>query len=205
MRWILVVLAMFGSVQVEAQCCGDCDGSGEVGLLEVQGVFNRFLDGCEPVATGCRENFFTSTLDTNGCLFLGPFSSGCGSDLGSSFVGDRGDTVIAVFANPDFFIGSTDVQSGNSARITSWWTEDDFSDLELLGGTMTVSSDGRTFTVDPSTAPFTIGGCAFDRYVGTYQGPLAGAGFGQSSERHRNLIDGFKAAMERREVRELRE
>jgi hypothetical protein len=49
------------------------------------------------------------------------------------------------------------------------------SDLEPLSGTMTLSADGKTFTVDPSTIAFTIGGCGFDRYVGSFVGVFGGS------------------------------
>jgi hypothetical protein len=110
----------------DAQCCGDCDGSGDVTIDELITAVNNALNGCPPVpptdgppgtptrkptatkrptmtrrptatpTAGLRCGVTFTESSSASCSFIGNFNRGCGDALGSSFASDGGTLVVVI-------------------------------------------------------------------------------------------------------------
>jgi hypothetical protein len=199
-----VDFALFGCAPLGACCC-DCDGDGEVTISEIIQAVNNALNGCElpptltqtptvtptptppPTATPtssptatltpttgiavCPVSFTDDSFATQlGCGFLGRWNTQCGSDqLSGTFIGDGQLLAAAVSDGTSIFYFLAQVSSSTAATLLSWGTQADLSDLQSVSGTIELTGNGQTLTINPDTALFSIQGCPFVEYVGTFQ------------------------------------
>lgn len=191
----VVVCAMVG--RAAAQCCGDCNGDGEVTINELITAVNNALGGCggatpttgrpstptrPPTATPTPSNRcpFTFADDSSGggspCTFLGPYNRGCGSEL-SSVLTSNGTTLIVAIDTmlsdtPVVFFGAQ-VGSPTSASLTGWST-DNFQTVHPTAGDVQLTGNGSQLIIFPNDPPFMILGCNFVQYTGAYTGQTGG-------------------------------
>jgi len=182
MKLVLVMVLLVLPNLARAQCCGDCNGDGEVAINELITAVNNALGLCAagPTPTAlpsdrCPIDFRDDNTQqgTVDCYYIGRWNQQCGgADLESLWRSD-GDVVIVNLLgfNPGLFVGA-DVVNEHSASIIGWFTEPDASDLTSLGGTMTLGTNGTTLAVDPDESPFDIEQCAFIHYRGDIEDVL---------------------------------
>jgi hypothetical protein len=178
-------------------CPGDLNGDGEVTVDEIVTAVNAALEGCptppkptptptrssgptatptRPPVTGCTATFDQATL---GCLFQGRINSTCGGDgstvnftvlpgVGVSFsLVPPGALCFSIPSGCFFFLATP--ASATTAQLTNW--SNNLSDpyyQHTLSGTVTLSPDGQHLNLHPDTSPFSVNGCPFVEFVGTY-------------------------------------
>jgi hypothetical protein len=196
-----VDFALFGCEPLGACCC-DCDGDGEVTISEIIQAVNNALNGCalpptptqtatvtpmppptaaptsSPTVTltptttpaACPVSFTDNSVAAQqGCGFLGRWNTQCGTDqLIGTFAGDGQILAAAVSDGTSTFFFTAQVDSSTSATLLEWGTQSDPSDFQSVSGTMELTGNGQTLTINPDTAPFSIQGCPFVEYVGTF-------------------------------------
>jgi hypothetical protein len=123
-----------------------------------------------PTVVACPLTFRDDTLQAGiACGFIGRWNSQCGDDqLAGTFASD-GDLIVAAVSDSaaTFFFGGQ-VDSSTSATLLGWAMREDLSDLQLTSGSMQLADDRQTLIIDPTDAPFDIGACPFEQYVGTF-------------------------------------
>lgn len=161
-----------------AQCCGDCNGDGEVTINELITAVNSALGQCVagPTPTAlptdeCPIDFSDDNTrsGTPDCFYIGRWNPSCGAaDLESLWRSDGEIVIVDILgAQSDLFFVGGEVTGTNTANIIGWFIQPDASDLQDLAGTMTLGSRGTTLAVDPNTPPVNIDGdCAFSQYRG---------------------------------------
>ena len=158
-----------------AQCLGDADFNGLVGVNEAIIVVNNLLNGCPGGPDGCPYTF-TDNIAASGtlCAFSGSVSGGtCHVDGLQSFLDGDGSVVVLVFkTDPIFGLIAQPLPGPRGAHEATLvgWSAGNFSDRQPLSGTMTLAIDGRSLSVNPATSPFTIEGCEFGLYTPAYDG-----------------------------------
>lgn len=176
MRVILLAVLLLLPIRAAAQCCGDCNGDGEVAINELITAVNNALGMCGGGATPtplptdeCPIDFSDDNTGqgTPDCYYIGRWNQSCGAnDLEALWRGDGETLIVALLGfDPGLFIGA-DVTGAGTATIIGWFTQPDASDLVALGGSITLGAQGTTLAIDPSEAPFNIDQCAFNRYRG---------------------------------------
>lgn len=195
---VIVVLALLlVAPAAGAQCCGDCDGNGEVTINELITAVNNALgvcsDGPTPTPTvpadACPIDFLDDNTQagTPDCYYIGRWNPSCGAaDLEALWRSD-GDIVIVELLgfDPGLFVGA-EVSGAGSADIIGWYREPDASDLELLDGTVALGGGGASLNVDPVGEGFDIEECPFTRYRGEFDGAVVPS----AALRQRRGIDG---------------
>jgi len=167
-----------------AQCCGDCDGNGEVTINELITAVNNALGMCSdgptptptvPPGDSCPIDFLDDNTQpgTPDCYYIGRWNGSCGADDLEALWRSDGDIVIVELLgfDPGLFVGA-EVSGAGSADIIGWYTDPDASDLELVDGTVALGAGGATLDVDPVGEPFDIEQCAFTRYQGDFDGAV---------------------------------
>ena len=173
---LLAVLLLLPPALAGAQCCGDCNGDGEVAINELITAVNNALGTCGGNATPtplptdeCPIDFSDDNTGagTPDCYYIGRWNQSCGAaDLEAVWRGDGEVVIVDLLGfDPGLFIGA-DVTGPGTATIIGWFTQPDASDLTALGGSLSLGTKGATLAVDPSEAPFNIDQCAFNRYRG---------------------------------------
>lgn len=195
----LLVALLFGRpVAAPAQTCpGDLNGDHEVTIDEVITAVNAALNGCPagpsptasatpspipiatptpPPVTGCHQKFNQNTGDF--CIFLGHINTTCGSQSLPVSFSPLGSFGVFFGLTP----GGADCTQGqcytflaaatgeNTARLTNWSNSllDPYFQ-HTLSGTATLSADGQQLTLHPDASPFSISGCPFVKFEGTYR------------------------------------
>lgn len=171
---LALLAVLLSSAPARAQCCGDCNGDGEVAINELITAVNNALGQCSaatptPLPNQCPIDFRDDNTGqgTPDCYYIGPWNQSCGAnDLEAVWRSDGEVLIVALLGfDPGLFIGA-DVTGPGSATIVGWFTQPDASDLVDLGGSLTLGAQGATLAIDPSEAPFDIDQCAFARYRG---------------------------------------
>ena len=198
-----VDFALFGCTPLGACCC-DCDGDGEVTISEIIQAVNSALNGCalpptptqtptvtlpptspptatptaSPTATltpttlpaACPVSFTDDSVATQlGCGFLGRWNTQCGTDqLIGTFIGDGQSLAAAVSDGTSTFFFAAQVSSRTVATLFGWGTQSDLSDFQSASGTIELTGNGQRLTINPDTVPFSIQGCPFVQYAGTF-------------------------------------
>ncbi len=214
-----IVCAMLGSAG--AQCCGDCNGDGQVTINELITAVNNALDGCggatpttgppstptrRPTATPTPVDRcpFTFTDDSRGsvCGFRGPYNRGCGSALNSVLTSNGTALIVAVdtmLQTTPVVVFGAQVDSATSASLTGWST-DNFQTTHPTAGVVQLTDNGSQLVVFPNDPPFMIQGCNFVQYTGAYTGN-AGASASlapAAAEQERTqALEGLRAWLER--------
>jgi len=146
------------------------------------------------------------------CVFAGSFNTACaGDDNWALFVGGSSGVMATALVDPFVAFGA-DVTLPTSADICEWATQPDWSDAQPASGTITLDATGTVLTIAPTTVLFTIDGCEFQRYAGTYIGTSGTLGSTAAAEidtksRLRAILDRLTALRSRppkpRELPEL--
>jgi len=191
-----LMLLLSTATGVAAQCCGDCNGDGVVTINELITAVNAALGSCaaptptpehtstptkRPTATVTPANRCPFTFASNRgdlCTFNGTYNRGCGAAL-DSLISSNGSTLIVTIAtmldSPQFVYFSATVTSPTSANLTAWST-DNFQSANQTAGQVQLLQSGAQLVIFPNDPPFTILGCNFVQYTGTYTGSTASAG-----------------------------
>jgi len=106
----------------------------------------------------------------NTCLFNGTFNRGCGNALNSTFASNGSSLVVTVATNvlPQSIVSfRATVTSATQANLVEWST-DGFSTRNPIQGAVNLNSDGAQLEIFPNTPQFSIQGCLFVQYLGTY-------------------------------------
>jgi hypothetical protein len=199
MRTIACVVALVASwsAAVSAQCCGDCNGDGQVTINELITAVNNALNGCtaptrgrtptvtrRPTATAtpvprCTVSFTSATGGSRLCQFRGTYNRGCGNTVTSTFASTGSLLAIAVetlVASPPVVYFQAQVQTAASAALLAWSTDPNFlQDVHPLNGAVQLNGNGTQFVIFPNDPPFMIQGCNFVQYVGAFDGTLGAA------------------------------
>jgi hypothetical protein len=183
----LIVCLLAGDAA--AQCCGDCDGDGVVGITELITAVNRALGSCAdpsptrqptathtrlPTATPTPANRCPSTFQDNRgqCFFRGRFNQGCGEELSSTFSSNGATVIVEIdtnLAQPPTVLFAAEVDNATSARLTGWSTNN-FQTTHLTAGQLQLVDNGQQLVIFPNDPPFMILSCNFVRYAGNYLG-----------------------------------
>jgi hypothetical protein len=183
MRLVLLGIAIAGLLAgtAAAQCCGDCDGNGVVGINELITAVNKSLGGCSdatptevPTATPTPSNRCPFTFDDRGnlCSFRGRFNQGCGEELVSTLTSDGAQLIIQIDTNlsfPPTVLFAAVVDSPTSAHLTAW-SSDSFQTTRVTSGQVELAASGEQLVIFPDDPPFMIQSCNFVRYAGAYIG-----------------------------------
>jgi hypothetical protein len=193
MRTAVLMLALmcWSATPAAAQCCGDCNGDGEVSVNDLITAVNNALGGCpggtptkgktatpttKPSATPSNRcaDAFTDDLSnaTSACGFNGPFSGGCGGNLASAFTSNGTLLVALIDTNPVVGFGAT-VQSATTAALVGW-SSDNFAHTTPVSGQIRLENGGAQLIIAPGSAPFTVDGCSLSLYTGAYTGRISG-------------------------------
>lgn len=184
---ILALVIVAGlAAHAAAQCCGDCDGTGEVTINELIIAVNNALNGCggtptegppptatrRPTATPTPEGRCPFTFTSGGglCSFSGHFNRGCGAELTSVFASD-GSTLVVTIAtmldDPPAVYFAAQVNSATTASLNSWST-DNFQTAHPTAGNVNLTGNGSQLVVFPNDSPFMILSCNFVQYTGAF-------------------------------------
>lgn len=177
----------------DAQCCGDCQGDGNVTINDLITAVNNALSNCgaptptpqstatpsrRPTATRTPANVCRSTFVNNSggaCVFRGNFNRGCGNALNSTFQSNGTVVIVTIdtmLSNPRTVQFSAVVDTANNADLTGWST-DGFRTTNPVAGQLELENDGRQMVISPNDPPFQIQSCNFVQYIGTYVGRAA--------------------------------
>jgi hypothetical protein len=186
MRNALLVLAWlcWSAVSAAAQCCGDCNGDGQVVVSDLITAVNNALGGCSnrtptPKPDGTPTSRCTDVLTdnlsnaTSVCGFNGPFGNGCGGTLVSAFTSNGTLMVVLLNTNPVVGFGAT-VQSATTASLVAW-SSDNFAHSTPVAGQIRLDNSGAELVIAPGASPFTVDGCSFTMYDGAYTGRVSGS------------------------------
>ena len=171
---ILVVLCGLAA-RIDAQCCGDCDRSGDVTIDELITAVNNALDGCttptrgpkptatpRPTATPTNGNQCGVAFTDNSagsCTFSGHFNQGCGNELTSTFASDGSTLVVTIntqLNDPPFVSFAAQVTSATEASLTSWSTDNFQTTNHPTAGTVQLTDNGTSLVIFPNDPPFMI-------------------------------------------------
>lgn len=177
-----------------AQCCGDCNGDGVVGISELITAVNRALGSCadatptrEPTVTHTRLPTVTPTpanrcpstfQDNRGvCAFRGRFNQGCGAELASAFTSNGTTVVVEIDTNLEqpptvHFVAVVD--TATRANLTGW-SSDNLQTIHPTAGQLQLTNNGEQLVIFPNDPPFMILSCNFVRYAGDYLGVSSAA------------------------------
>jgi hypothetical protein len=187
---IIAVRIALGEAGLDACDAADTSGNGAIEVNELVSAVGRALSGCpvvptpthpsppptgtptEPPVARCPSNFLDDSLGANQlCLYAGRWNASCGGDgLEVSFATATDGGVFLAAVAGDRLIGIIGrVTSATGAELQGWFTDfDNLSDLKTLAGTATLADDGATLRIDPDTAPFSVAGCDFAAYAGSF-------------------------------------
>jgi len=181
MRWrwraaLLLGLVCAARASSGQQCAGDLNGDQQVSIAEIQTLVDRALNGCS-TAGGCPYRFDRATPQDDACEFVGIFNSSCpGQSITVGFVTlqatDGSFGVAAVITEP-FVVFTATTVGATFAAISAWDMPTSGEEPAHIAGTIRLSADGSSLTIDPSTPPFAIAGCPFQHFEGAYEGTLA--------------------------------
>ena len=210
---VALLIAMGFAAHAAAQCCGDCDGSGEVTINELIIAVNNALNGCggatptegppptstrRPTATPTPEGRcpFTFAAGAGGlCSFSGHFNRGCGAELSSVFASD-GSTVVVTIAtmldDPPAVFFAAQVNSDTTASLNAW-SSDNFQTSHPTAGNLQLTGGGSQLVIFPNDPPFMILGCNFVQYQGAFVGHTGGSSVSAAADGNAD----FDAARER--------
>jgi len=170
---LFVLLAAAGPSA--AQCCGDCDGTGEVTINELIRAVNNSLNGCSDVTPtvvpdGCPVDFEDDNIDpsTPACFYIGRWNATCGADDLEVLWTSDGEFIVIEFLggfDPGLFFGA-EVDSPTSGSLIGWFTDPDAEEVFDAPGELTLGAGGGTLTIAPDAVPFQIEGCNFTIYNG---------------------------------------
>jgi hypothetical protein len=187
MMLVLLAALVLLAPAANAQCCGDCDGDGQVSINELITAVNSSLGMCSaaptptPPSGACPIDFRDdNTVEgTPDCYYIGRWNPSCGADDLEALWRSDGDIVIVELLgfDPGLFLGA-EVTGASSADIIGWYTQLDASDLSGLDGTMTLGPMGGSLAIDPVDAAFTIEDCDFAHYRGALEDVVVPAALG---------------------------
>jgi hypothetical protein len=168
LRLLAVVLLLFAAQPAAAQCCGDCDGNGEVAINELIGAVNVALGGCDggPNATPthtvqqptptrtptaapavCPYKFNQAVTSNQFCSYDGTGDvAECTDPFGSSAGWVTTDTdVLALLIDEfgDMVAVSAKRTSPTAARVTSLAFGPDFDEVLTATGNIAIPSNTR--------------------------------------------------------------
>ncbi|HVM96635.1 MAG TPA: hypothetical protein VMT89_09615 [Candidatus Acidoferrales bacterium] len=193
--WTLSIVAFVAPpTSLRAQSCpGDLNGDNEVTIDELITAVNASLNGCPaavtptasptprptPTAapvTGCTLRFDQSGGDF--CMFIGHINTACGNQsIPVSFSSLPGLGVFLAMTPPgadctqgQCYTFLATPTTGTTANLTHWSNSlfDPYFQ-HTLSGDVELSGDGETLTVTPTSTPFSISGCPFVEFDGTYR------------------------------------
>jgi len=162
-----------------AQCCGDCDGDGEVTINELITAVNNALNGCSAVMP-CPIDFADDNTipGTPDCYYIGGWNQSCGGDDLEALWRSDGEILIVQLLGFDegIFFGA-DVIGAGSAELFCWYVQEDAGDCDQnpISGAIALADGGGLLTMTPGSPPFTIDECALARYRGTLSDVVSGA------------------------------
>jgi len=193
---VAIVCGLAGSAA--GQCCGDCDGTGQVTINELITAVNNALNGCggatptqgppptatrRPTATPTQAGRCPFTFTSGGpgvCSFSGHFNRGCGDELSSVFASNGALVVVTIATgldDPPAAYFAAQVTNATTASLMSWST-DNFQTVHPTAGSVELTDNGSQLVVFPNDPPFMILGCNFVQYIGAY---LANTGANSAS------------------------
>ncbi|MGH7785450.1 MAG: hypothetical protein ACRERC_01210 [Candidatus Binatia bacterium] len=158
-----------------AQCCGDCDDSGEVTINELIRAVNNSLNGC-PAATPtpepepCPVDFEDDNIDpsTPACFYIGRWNANCGADDLEVLWTSDGEFIVVEFLggfDPPLFYGA-EVDSPTTGSLIGWFEDEDATEITEAPGEIALEAGGATLIIDPDSVPFRIDRCNFTNYDG---------------------------------------
>lgn len=193
MKGLGLVLGLAASLWVgsaDAQCCGDCDGSGSVTINELIIAVNNALTDCgaptptqpppstptpQPTVTRTPTNRCPRTLeDGDGtCAFRGRFNNGCGNQLDSVLFSNGTTVVVAIdtqLDSPPVVYFAANVVDDTHANLTEWSNDNFQNHRRIVSGELELTNNREDLVIFPNSSPFAILSCAFVRYQGDYLG-----------------------------------
>jgi hypothetical protein len=188
-RVLLAVPAVLLLAEVAgAQCCGDCNGDGEVFINELIVAVNNNLNGCNagptptpPPAGSCPIDFSDNNtrLGTPDCLYAGSWNQSCGDDRLATVWRSEGQDcqdppcdVILIFSEFEGVDCGAEIVSPTRATLFGCCLTLECADPDFVEvtGELTLGPQGETLVMAPDDAPFTIG--EDECPVTLYQGSL---------------------------------
>lgn len=158
--FVLASLLLLSAAHAEAQCCGDCDGNGEVAINELVGAVTRALDGCndapatptrrpgtptrtptEPPAASCPFQFNDAvSADDPFCQYFGSADSACVApyDAVTSWTTSGTDVFGLVIADAGVLGVVARRTSPTSAAVQSIALGPDFENFYTTSGTLSL-------------------------------------------------------------------
>lgn len=175
----VAALSLVNPAGAQPNCCGDCDGDGEVSIGNLITAVNNALNGCSgtaltptptpPPAASCPVDFADDNTDpsTPACFYLGRWNETCGDDrLGTIWVSD-GATLLVLFTDfADIDCGGP-VVSATSATLVGCFLGPNDTDFVAVDGTIILGPQGATLTLAPTESPFNVEDCPVQLYQGT--------------------------------------
>lgn len=121
-----------------------------------------------PTPGQCPYTFATNFPNGTSCGFSGTFNTSlsCPTDVAALLLSNGSLVVAGISSTPVITFGAV-VGSPTAATLIAYFVGDDLTP-QPISGTMELQDGGRSLVIDPDTSPFDIGGCSFDRYVGTF-------------------------------------
>lgn len=175
---VMLVTVLLLAAPAVAQCDGDLDGDGRVGVADAVRLVGQALgecgEGASPTPTRTPERGvecpidFAHPNDVTGvrCTFVGRPALGCNRTTTATFVTD-GTALRIIF--PDLYLAAV-VTGARTASIVGWYTQPDASDLRVTTGAVALDPGLLGIYPDDPNAARTAG-CPLRQFRGTYQQP----------------------------------
>lgn len=158
-----------------AQCCGDCDGTGEVTINELIRAVGNSLNGCPastptPMPEPCPVDFEDDNIDpsTPACFYIGRWNASCGADDLEVLWTSDGEFIVVEFLggfDPPLFYGA-EVDSPTAGTLIGWFEDPDATEINDAPGEIALEDSGATLIIAPDSVPFRIDRCNFTNYDG---------------------------------------
>lgn len=121
-----------------------------------------------PTPGQCPYTFGSNFPSGTSCDYSGPFNAtpSCPTDVPALLLSNGSLVVAGMSTEPVITFGAV-VNSATSATLIAYFVGNDLTP-QPIGGIMELQDGGRTLIIDPDSSPFTVSGCSFDRYAGSF-------------------------------------
>ena len=178
LRVLVAALVLLAGQRCAAQCCGDCNGDGEVSISELVTAVNNALNGCSAPtptpapAVRCPDTFFDVAATGPVCEWQGRFSERCGDPITVKLIaGGPHEARLRVDAAKLTLVVSLPDRSNGTQNVVRI-DYDSGLQVGTLGYLAFIQDFDGSLQIATASPPglFLVGDCVFDSFSGAFVG-----------------------------------